>query len=156
KVPVGEISGTGLPISDLWVGDFSIKNGMVLWLDHSAGTRKQVSDINLTLQEVSLDRPVQLKFSAVLDKQPLLMQGSIGPLRKGLKEGTVSMDLSLKALNELVIRLKGALENLAVNPGVELELEVAEFSPRKMMAALGQTFFMATADVGFQRYPGSG
>ncbi len=146
KVPVGEISGTGLPISDLWVGDFSIKNGMVLWLDHSAGTRKQVSDINLTLQEVSLDRPVQLKFSAVLDKQPLLMQGSIGPLRKGLKEGTVSMDLSLKALNELVIRLKGALENLAVNPGVELELEVAEFSPRKMMAALGQTFFMATAD----------
>ncbi len=146
KAPVGKISETGLPISALWVGNFSIKNGEVLWIDHAAGTRKQVSDINLTMQEVSLDRPVQLKFSAVLDKQPLSMQGSIGPVLKGFQEGSVSMDLSLKALNELTMRLKGALENLAVTPGIELDLEVAEFSPRKVVAAFGRTFPIATAD----------
>jgi len=146
KIPVGKISETGLPISALWVGDFSIKNGEVLWIDHVAGTRKQVSDINLTLQEVSLDRPVQLKFSAVLDKQPLSIQGSVGPVSKGFQEGSVSMDLSLTALNELTLRLKGALENLAVSPGVELDLDVAEFSPRKIAAALGQTFPIQTAD----------
>lgn len=146
KLPAGKISETGLPISALWVGDFSIKNGEVLWIDHAAGTRKQVSDINLTLQEVSLDRPVELKFSAVVDKQPLSIQGSVGPVRKGFQEGSVSMDLSLTVLNQLTIRLKGALENLAVSPGIELDLEVAEFSPRKMVAALGQTFPMATAD----------
>jgi len=146
KVPVGEISGKGLPISALWVGEFSIKNGMVLWIDHAAGIHKQLSDINLTLQDVSLDSPVQLKFSAVMDKQPLSMQGSIGPVLQSFQEGSVSMDLSLKALNELTMKLKGTLENLAVTPGVELELEVAEFSPRKMLAALGQTFPMATAD----------
>jgi len=146
KVPVGKISETGLPISALWVEDFSIKNGEVLWIDHAAGTRKQVSNINLTLQEVSLDRPVQLKFSAVMDQQPLSIQGSVGPVRKGFQDGSVSMDISLTALNQLTMRFKGALENLAVTPGIELDLEVAAFSPRKMVAALSRTFPMATAD----------
>ncbi len=44
------------------------------------------------------------------------------------------------------MRFKGALENLAVTPGIELDLEVAAFSPRKMVAALSRTFPMATAD----------
>jgi AsmA protein len=145
KIPAGKISETSLPISALWVEDFSIKNGEVLWIDHTSGTRKQVSDINLTLQEVSLDRPVQLKFSAVLDRQPVSIQGSVGPVGN-VQQGSVPMDLSLTALNELTLRLKGSLENPAVSPGVELDLNVAEFSPRKMAAALGQTFPLATAD----------
>jgi AsmA protein len=119
---------------------------MVLWIDHAAGTRKQVSDINLTLQEVSLDRPVQVKLSAVIDTQPVSIQGSIEPVNKGLKEGSVFMDLSLTALNDLTLRLKGALENPAVTPGVDLDLKVAEFSPRKVAAALGRTFLIQTAD----------
>jgi len=146
KIPAGKFPETSLPISALWVEDFSIKNGEVLWIDHTSGTRKQISNINLTLQEVSLDRPVQLKFSAVMDQQPLSIQGSVGPVRKGFQDGSVSMDLSLTALNLLTMRFKGALENLAVTPGIALDLEVAEFSPRKMVAALRRTFPMATAD----------
>jgi AsmA protein len=145
KIPAGKISQTSLPISALRVEDFSIKNGEVLWIDHTSGTRKQVSNINLTLQEVSLDRPVQLKFSAVLDGQPVSVQGSVGPVGN-VQQGPVSMDLTLTALNELTMRLKGSLENLAVSPGVELDLNVAEFSPRKMSAALGQTVPIQTAD----------
>jgi AsmA protein len=145
KIPAGKISDTSLPISELWVEDFSIKNGEVLWIDHTSGIRKQVSDINLALQEVSLDRPVQLKFSAVLDRQPVSVQGSLGPVGN-VQQGPVSMDLTLTALNELTMRLKGALKNPAVSPGVELDLNVAEFSPRKMAAALGQTFPLQTAD----------
>ena len=59
----------GLPISDLTVGNFSIKNGSALWIDHSTNTRKEVQDISLILKDVSLDRPVQIKFSAELDKK---------------------------------------------------------------------------------------
>ena len=51
KIPAGKISESSLPISALRVEDFSIKNGEVLWIDHTSGTRKQVSNINLTLQE---------------------------------------------------------------------------------------------------------
>ena len=145
KIPAGKISESSLPISALRVEDFSIKNGEVLWIDHTSGTRKQVSNINLTLQEVSLDRPVQLKFSAVLDGQPVSVQGSVGPVGKFQQE-PVSMDLSLTALNELTMRLKGALENLAISPGVELDLNVAEFSPRKIAPVLGQTVPIQTAD----------
>lgn len=145
KIPAGKISETSLPISALQVEDFSIKNGEVLWIDHTSGTRKQVSNINLTLQEVSLDRPVQLKFSAVLDGQPMSVQGSVGPVGKFQQE-PVSMDLSVTALNEITMQLKGVVKNLSVSPGVELDLKVAEFSPRKIAPALGQTFSIQTAD----------
>jgi AsmA protein len=145
NIPAGKISETSLPISALWVEDFSIKNGEVLWIDHTSGTRKQVSNINLTLQEVSLDRPVQLKFSAVLDSHPVSIQGVVGPVGK-VQQGPVSMDLSLTALNEITMRLKGALKNLSVSPGVELDLNVAEFSPRKIAAALEHTVPIQTAD----------
>jgi len=57
---------SGLPVSVLTVGNFSIKNGSALWIDHRANTRQEVKDISLVLKDVSLDRPVQLKFSAAL------------------------------------------------------------------------------------------
>ena len=146
KMTVGKTSETGMPMDALKVEEFSIKNGTVLWIDHAANTRKEISDINLTTQEVSLDRPVPLKFSAVLEKQPLSIEGSVGPVDKGVKKGSVSVDLSLKALNEVTMRFKGALENLDATPGIEMDIETAEFSPRKVVAALGQTFPITTAD----------
>lgn len=146
KVPAGKTSETGLPFGALTVGEFSIKNGVVLWIDHAANTRKEISDINLTTKEVSLDRPVQFKFSAVLEKQPLSIEGSVGPVGKDFQKRPVSMDLSLKALNELTMRLKGVLENLGAAPGIEMDLETAEFSPRKVAAALGLAFPIKTAD----------
>jgi AsmA protein len=109
-------------------------------------TRKEISDINLNTKEVSLDRPVQFKFSAVLEKQPLSIEGSVGPVGKDFQKRPVSMDLSLKALNELTMQLKGVLENLGAAPGIEMDLETAEFSPRKVAAALGMAFPIKTAD----------
>ena len=146
KVPAGKTSETGLPIGALTVGEFSIKNGVVLWIDHAANTRKEISDINLNTKEVSLDRPVRFKFSAVLEKQPLSIEGSVGPVGKDFQKRPVSMDLSLKALNELTMQLKGVLENLGAAPGIEMDLETAEFSPRKVAAALGMAFPIKTAD----------
>jgi AsmA protein len=146
EAPVGKTSGTGLPISSLTVGDFSLINGIVLWIDHSTNTRKELAQINLALKDVSLDRPVKLVFSAQMDKQPLSLEGSVGPVASGLKGGSVPMDLSVKALKELNMRLKGGLENPTTTPSVDVDIEVAEFSPRKLIAALGQTFPVATSD----------
>jgi AsmA protein len=146
ETPAGKTPKIGLPISTLTIGDLSIKNGVVLWIDHSTDTRKEVSDINLTVKDAALDRPVQLAFSAQMDKQPLSVEGSVGPLDKGLEGGGVPLDLSVNAFKVLSMRLKGNLENPVISPVVNMDIEVAEFSPRKLVAALGQTFPVATAD----------
>ena len=146
QAPAPKPPGKGLPISNLTIGDLSINNGVVLWIDHSTDTRKEVSDINLTVQDAALDRPLQLAFSAQMDKQPLSIEGSVGPLDNGLKGGGIPLDLTVNGFKELSMQLKGHLENLVTSPGVDMDIEVAEFSPRKLVAALGQPFPMVTAD----------
>ena len=136
----------GLPISALTVGNFSINNGTALWIDHTTNTRKEVKNINLILKDVSLDRPVQLKFSAELDNKPLSLEGTVGPVGSGMEKGVVPLDLSLKALKQLAMTLKGNLENPATTPGVDLDITVEKFSPRELVAALGQKFPVETTD----------
>jgi AsmA protein len=149
KIPAAADSPAGiggLPISALTVGNFSIKNGSALWIDHSTNTRKEVQDISLILKDVSLDRPVQIKFSAELDKKPLTLEGTVGPVGSGFEKGVVPLDLSLKALKQLAMQLKGNLENPATTPGVDIDIIVEKFSPRELVAALGQTFPVETTD----------
>ena len=77
-VPAGEPSepsATGLPISSLIVNDLAIKNGVVLWMDQSTNTRNEVSAINLTIKDVSLDHPVLLSLSALIDNRPVSIKG---------------------------------------------------------------------------------
>jgi AsmA protein len=138
--------GLGIPISALTAESVSINNGTALWVDHTTDTRKEITDIGLTLTDVSLDRPVKLMFSAQLDKKPLSLEGVVGPVGTGLKAGKIELDLTLKALEQLVLHLKGNLENLVMSPGVDLDLDIAEFSPRKLMSELGQEFPVITTD----------
>jgi len=146
-VPADSPAGVGgLPISALTVGNFSVKNGSVLWIDYTTNTRKEVKDISLILKDVSLDRPVQLKFSAELDKNPLSLEGTVGPVGSGFEKGVIPLDLSLKALKQLAVHLKGNLENPVTTPGVDLDISVDKFSPRELVAALGQTFPVDTTD----------
>ena len=138
--------GLGIPISALTAENIAINNGSALWIDHTTDTRKEITDIGLILKDVSLNRPVKLTFSAQLDQKPLSLEGTVGPVGTGLKEGKIALDLSIKALKQLVLRLKGNLENLITNPGVDMDIEVAEFSPRMLMSELGQEFPVATTD----------
>ena len=136
----------GLPISALTVGNFAIKNGSALWIDHTTNTRKEVQNIKLTLKDVSLERPVKVDFSAELDNNPLSVKGTVGPVGSGMEKGAVPLDLSLNALKQLVMKLKGNLENPATTPGVDLDITVDKFSPRELMAALKQEFPVKTTD----------
>jgi AsmA protein len=56
------------------------------------------------------------------------------------------LDLVAKGLKELDISLKGKIVDLATRPQFDLALQVSSFSPRKLVAALGQTFPVTTAD----------
>ncbi|MGD9045208.1 MAG: AsmA family protein [Desulfobacterales bacterium] len=136
----------GLPIKDLTVGELSIKNGSVIWIDHTTANRKEITALNLTLQDVSLERPVKLSFSAILDNQPVAVDGTVGPVGKDFKQATIPLDLDVNAFKQLVLKLKGSLKNPASNPGIDMAVGIEEFSPRELMAALGQKFPVATSD----------
>jgi AsmA protein len=136
----------GLPIKGLAVGEFAVKKGSLLWIDQSKGERKEISDLNLRLTDVSLDRPIRLVLSALLDGQPIELKGNVGPLGKEPGKGTLPLDISIKALKELEMNLNGKLVDPATNQQFDLAIQVSPFSPRKLMSALGQDFPVKTAD----------
>jgi len=143
KAPAAE---AGLPIKDLTVGELSIKNGSVIWIDHTTAARKEITAVSLSLQDVSLERPVRLSFSAMLDNQPLSVDGTVGPVGKDFKQATIPVDIDLNAFKQLALQLKGSVKNPASKPGIEMAVEIKEFSPRQLMAALGQKFPVNTSD----------
>ena len=85
KTPATETTSDarGIPLSALTAENISINNGSALWVDHTTDTRKEVTEIGLVLKDVSLNRPVNLKFSAQLDKKPLSLEGVVGPVGTG-------------------------------------------------------------------------
>jgi AsmA protein len=144
--PSEEKSAGGLPVKALAVGEFSITNGSVIWIDQRNDTRKEISDITLRLEDVSLERPVKLSLSAYLDGKPLSLKGSVGPVGKEPGKGNLPIDLSVKALNELDVGLKGSIKNAATEQSFDLDLEVSPFSPRKLSDTLGQSFPVTATD----------
>lgn len=146
KEPGPSAGEAGLPIKDLTVGEFLLKNGSIIWIDHTTQTRKEITAVNLNLQDVSLDRPIKLSFAAQLDKQPVSVDGTIGPVGKDFKQATVPLDLDIKALKELVLQINGKVMNPGSKPAIDLALEMKPFSPRKLVAALNQPFPIATSD----------
>jgi AsmA protein len=142
----GDVTGTGLVLKGLTVGELAVTDGSVVWLDHGKKTRKEISDISLRLQDVSMDRPVRLTFSARLDKQPFSIQGSVGPTGKVLGKGTIPLDLTASILGQMDVGLKGNVVDPAVRPKFDIDVQVSPFSPRKLLDAMGKSFPVATSD----------
>ena len=94
--------------------------------------------MTLLLQDVSLDRPIGVTFSARLDKQPFSLKGNAGPIGKMLGKGTIPLDLSVRAFEQVDIGLKGNVVDPANQPKFDLSINVSPFSPRKLLAAMGK------------------
>jgi len=139
-------SGQGMPISSLQVDKFSIVNGQLIYKDMTSGLEKQISDFNLELADISLDKPVSISFAAKVDGKPITLDGKAGPIGKEPGKGTMSLDFALKALDALNVKVDGQLINPAIAPQFDVTIDVASFSPRKLLAALGQPFPVKTAD----------
>jgi len=137
---------TGLPIKSLTVGEFAITGGRILWIDDASAERREVSDLNLRLEEVSLDRPIHLTLSARLNQQPVSVTGEVGPIGKDPGKGSLPLNLLIKAFNQLNMGLKGSIRDYGSAPQFDLSLQLAPFSPRKLFSALEQKFPIETAD----------
>ncbi|SDU42560.1 AsmA family protein [Desulfobacula phenolica] len=136
----------GLPIEDLMVGNFSITNGHLIYLDQATNLKKEISDLNLNLTNLSLENPVGISLSAKVDGKPVSLDGTAGPIGKEPGKGTIALDFVLKALEELEVSLTGNLIDVLAGRDFDLEVDVSSFSPRKLFAALDQKFPVLTKD----------
>jgi AsmA protein len=140
-------SSTGeLPIRDLLVGEFAITNGLIVWLDQAGGTRKEVTDINLVLTDVSFDKPIGVAFSALADQKPLKLDGTIGPVGTQPGKTPLPVALAVNLLNELDVTLDGRIDPSGAAPKFDFALNVPEFSPRRIFGQLGQELPFEPAD----------
>jgi AsmA protein len=142
----GQEPDTGLPIKSLAVHEFAINNGSLVWIDHTSGQRKEMSELGLTLKDLSFDRPIGIALSALLDGKPLSVKGEVGPVGKDPGTGTIPLNLALEALKQVKMSLQGEIIDPATRLRFNLVLEVSSFSPRKLVADLGETFPVETAD----------
>jgi AsmA protein len=148
KQPRKAESGEGLSLKAFTLGELAVTDGSVLWLDHTKNERKEISDVTLLLQDVSLDRPIGVNFSAKLDKQPFSLKGNVGPVGKMLGKGTIPLNLSVRAFEQVDIGLIGNVADLTTQPNFDLIINVFPFSPRKILAAMGKVFPVSTSDPG--------
>jgi AsmA protein len=148
KKPRKDESEEGLGLKAFTLGELAVTDGSVLWLDHKKKERKEISEVTLLLQNVSLDRPIGVTFSARLDKQPFSLKGNVGPIGKTLGKGTVPLDLSVRAFEQLDIGLKGNVVDPAIRPAFDININVSPFSPRKLLAAMGKALPVSTSDPG--------
>lgn len=146
KEPAPKAAGPGLPIKSLTVGELSITKSSILWIDHTTEGKREVSDLTLKLKDVSLDRPFKLSFSASLDGKPLSVDGTVGPIGKEPGKGTMSLDIAVKFLKEMEMKVKGTLVDPAVSPKFDIAIDISPFSPRKLVKALGKPFPVRTTD----------
>jgi AsmA protein len=136
----------GLPLETFAVNEFAIKEGSVIWIDHVSETRKEITQVNLLLKEVSLDRPIPMSFSAQVEDWPLSIQGQVGPVGTEPGRGRIALDITVKALNQVETSVKGALVNVTADPKYDLAIQVAPFSLRELMRSLGRDQALATKD----------
>lgn len=143
--PDAATAQAGLPIQSLMVGELSIQNGQLTLIDHGKGSRQEISRMNLSLKDVSLERPVRFSVSASHNQKPMSAEGRFGPVGTNIGQSVVPLEIKADAFGQLKLQLKGSVENLLAAPLATVTLEVAEFSPRKLAADLGQPL-PATAD----------
>ncbi|MDX2439182.1 MAG: AsmA family protein [Desulfobacterales bacterium] len=146
--PVEGEPGEQFSLNSLAVGDLSINNGLILWIDHSNKEKKEVSGLNLQLSDVSLDRPVNLKFDALMDGYPVSVNGKLGPVGEKPGIGAVPFDISVNALKQLAIHLKGRIDNPAEDPKFDIAVDVSSFSLRKLLSETGQPIPAGQSDPG--------
>lgn len=76
-----------------------LKEGEILWLDALRGAQITLSEVNLAADQLSLERPVQLKLSALVDGGRFSVDARLGPLGSltGIDASTLPLQAHVQA-----------------------------------------------------------
>ena len=146
KIPEQSASGKWIDLKAFTLGELAVTDGSVLWLDHQTKVRRKISDVTLLLQNVSLERPIGVNFSAKLDNQPVSISGDVGPIGKMPGKGTIPLNLSVRAIEQVNMDIKGHVTDPATRAKFDVNVKISPFSPRELMGAMGKTFPVKTTD----------
>ncbi len=138
--------GFSLPIEALKVDTLTITNGQVIYIDAGADLKKEISDLNLKLSNISFEKPVGISFDIKIDGKPVMLDGSVGPVGKDPGKGTIPMELVLKAADQMEIKIKGSLTDPMTAQEFDLDVQIAPFSPKKLIQILNQALPMKPKD----------
>ena len=149
KEETGKKTGPSpIGLEALNIESFSVINGQVTYIDAGAGLKKEISDLNLKLSAIGFEKPVGISLGIKIDGKPVLLEGSLGPVGKYPGKGTVPLDLVLKAVDQLDVKIKGSLTDPMATRGFDLDIQVAPFSPKKLAQVFNQAIPLKSKDPG--------
>jgi uncharacterized protein involved in outer membrane biogenesis len=82
-----------------------LKNGQVIWSDTTNGTLV-ISDVQLTIKNLQLTKPIQVALSAKLDQNPFELNAEVGPIG----------NFNTLDINQLPIRLQFKTQGFSLAP----------------------------------------
>ncbi|MFH1138723.1 MAG: AsmA family protein [Pseudomonadota bacterium] len=144
--PTEPAAGGGLPIKKLAVREFVIRQGSVVFIEQAKGVKKEIKDLEIEVTDLSLDQAIGIIMSAKVDGRPFGLEGSLGPVGPLPGQGTLPLDLTVKAFDIITARVSGRLEDPAQQAGFDLAVKVDPFSPRNLFQALDLPFPVNTSD----------
>ena len=147
KEDMGKKAGpSSMPLESLKVETFAVTNGRVIYIDAGADIKKEISDLNLKLSDISFEKSVGISLDVKMDGKPVMLEGSVGPVGKDPGKGTISLDLVLKAVDQLEVKIKGSVTDPIVTPGFDLDIQVLPFSPKKLAQVFNQVIPLKSKD----------
>jgi len=135
----GDIPG----LKNLDIQEVSIINGNLIYKDLLENSETKISDLNLSVFDISFDKPLRIDFKTFINGQPISLAGTIGPIGSDFQEGNISFDLKLSALDKLHAVLQGKSTG---KPRLDLMVQVEAFSLRDVFSALNMDFPVETSD----------
>ena len=145
KAPKGKGKGD-IPIESLAVETFTIKDGNILLIDHARKERRQLKELSLNLDGISLEQPISLSLSGLLDGNPFSLKGIIGPLGKKPGLGAGALDLSASIFETVIAKVQGRVTDAATSLAYDLDVQVEPFSPRELATAFGKPLPLTPVD----------
>jgi AsmA protein len=100
-----------LGISDLNLGDVRIVDGTISYIDQKAGTRTDLTDVNLNILLAGLDEPFEAKGDAVWNQEKTELNIKVGALRAILENRNTTTNLSVSSKN-VSLKYDGAVTTL--------------------------------------------
>ena len=140
-----KISEADFPIPAISANEIAVKNSKFIWIDRETDGRYEISELDLTAQEVTPDHPITFILSAQVDGHPVRFEGNVGPLGFPTINTAIPLEGSVKALDHLIINLKGTVKDVVSHPGFEFSMDVPQFSLRGLMKAVDPDFSISTA-----------